>query len=99
MSLGKTNVTSNTVLAGHVDNFKSQMAEVLVIINILVICFIIRWSTFRRTLPATGQLWSRFSIATISVYSYTIIKINVTDFNATIVIITAKTILICYSCN
>ena len=43
MSLGKTNVTSNTVLAGHVDNFKSQMAEVLVIINILVICFIIRW--------------------------------------------------------
>ena len=43
MSPGKTNVTSNTVLAGHVDNFKSQMAEVLVIINILVICFIIRW--------------------------------------------------------
>jgi len=27
--LGKTNVTSNTVLAGHVDNFKSQMAEVV----------------------------------------------------------------------
>ena len=28
MISGKTNVTSNTVLAGHVDNFKSQMAEV-----------------------------------------------------------------------
>ena len=59
MISGKTNVTSNTVLAGHVDNFKSQMAEVLVII-ILVIFFIIRWSTFRRTSLATGQLWSRF---------------------------------------
>ena len=29
MISGKTNVTSNTVLAGHVENFKSQMAEVL----------------------------------------------------------------------
>jgi len=29
MASGKTNVTSNTVLAGHVDNFKSQMAEVV----------------------------------------------------------------------
>ena len=63
MASGKTNVTSNTVLAGHVDNFKSQMAEVLVIlvfVVILVIFFIIRWSTFRRTSPTTGQLWSRF---------------------------------------
>ena len=74
MTSGKTNVTSNSVLAGHVDNFKSQMAEVLVIIilvilvilgilvilALLVIFFIIRWSTFRRTSLATGQLWSRF---------------------------------------
>ena len=65
MTSGKTNVTSNSVLAGHVDNFKSQMAEVLVIIIlvilvIMLIFFIIRWSTFRRTSLATGQLWSRF---------------------------------------
>ena len=37
MTSGKTNVTSNSVLAGHVDNFKSQMAEVLVIIILVIL--------------------------------------------------------------
>ena len=30
MNSGKTNVTSNAVLAGHVENFKSQMTEVAI---------------------------------------------------------------------
>ena len=58
MISGKTNVSSNTVLAGHVDNFKSQMAEVLIIPVILVIFFI---PTILVNLVTLWSHWSSWS--------------------------------------